>query len=333
MPWSIKSEHSACPTSRPFGVVKDDDGELEGCHGTKQEAQDQLAALNANENRSASSRVHERAVVPDLSVRSDGRTVYGIAMPYDTEAIVNDGFGPYTEIFRRGAFAKTLREIGERVKLCVNHDKLRRLPIGRATSLREDAAGLYGEFRVSRTTEGDEALTLIRDGVVDAFSVGFIPMKEREPDRGVIERTEVKLSEVSVVSFPAYEKALIAGVRSAFPVSDEELEHLIDLMRTHPDLLTLVAQEAGRAVTSLPPPSPDTPTEGAVTPEPTEAGSEPADEATRTDEPDGESTRATDDGDKPPVTYQPAQRAPMSPERRQAQMGMVRALLAQTIKE
>ena len=285
------------------------------------------------ETRSAG--VRERAVLPDVSIRSDGRTVYGIAMPFDTEAVVNDGFGPYTEIFRKGSFAKTIRERADRIKLCVNHDKLRRLPIGKAVSLREDSSGLFGEFRVSRTAEGDEALTLIRDGVVDAFSVGFIPDKEREVARGVIERTEVKLSEVSVCSFPAYEKALIAGVRSEFGVSDEEMERLLELIRNQPHLLTLLAQEAGRMVTSMPT-SPDTPTEGAVTtPLDSEDGGEPVEETTRSDEPDGQSTResqATDDARAAFPDYQPAQPTPMSRERRQSQAGQVRAWAA-TAKE
>lgn len=287
--------------------------------------------------------VRERAVVPDLSVRSDGRTVYGIAMPFDAETIVNDGYGPYTEIFRKGSFAKTLRERADRIKLCINHDKLRRLPIGKASALREDGSGLYGEFRVSRTSEGEEALTLIRDGVLDSFSVGFIPVNERKVSTAVIERTEVMLREVSVVAFPAYDKAVIQGLRSSLGVSDEELERLIELVRHQPDLLTLLGQETGRPVTALPTRSDDTPEEGAVSVP--DDGSEPAD-ATRDEEPDPESTPDSQEGtgeesaashdrslDEPVSAYQPAQRPPISRERRQAQRGMVQAILARAHKE
>lgn len=156
----------------------------------------------------------DRCLAPgDLKIRSDGRTVFGLAVPFDQEARVNDGFGPYTEVFRFGAFAKTIAERGDRVKLLVNHDR-QRLPIGRAITLREDRAGLYGEFRVSQTPEGDTALELVRDGVLDAFSVGFqpVPGKDRK-SRNFVERIEVKLREVSTVAFPAYDGALIGGVR------------------------------------------------------------------------------------------------------------------------
>lgn len=269
-----------------------------------------------------------RPLVQDVSIRGgDGRTVFGIAVPYDVEAKVNDGYGPYVEVFRKGSFAKTISESGARIKLCVNHDKLRRLPIGRATLLREDAAGLYGEFAVSKTREGDEALTLIRDGVVDAFSVGFVPVKHREPERGFIERTEVKASEVSVVAFPAYVDALIGGLRHDFAIPVEEYDRLVELLRSHPDLLELLTRDslgAPATTSDLPidttvvdapvlPDAVDTPDEGAV-------GTEPA-------ESDEDQTTRSED------TYQPAQRTPMSRERRQAQIGMVRAFLAQTSKE
>jgi HK97 family phage prohead protease len=209
----------------------------------------------------------------DLSTRGDGRTVYGIAMPFDREATVNDGWGDYVEVFRKGSFAKTLREAGN-VRLLVNHDKQQRLPIGRATTLREEAAGLYGEFRVSQTRDADEALTLIRDGVVDAFSVGFIPVKENET-AGVIERTEVKLQEVSVVAFPAYADAVIGGVRSVLGIGDVEARRLVEYVRDHPELLRELDDDS------------DTPPDGgAVEPDPDDgAGGEPGDEPTPSGEP------------------------------------------------
>lgn len=49
MPWSKVRGDSRCPTSRPWAVVKDGDNELEGCHATEEDANDQLAALNAAE--------------------------------------------------------------------------------------------------------------------------------------------------------------------------------------------------------------------------------------------------------------------------------------------
>ena len=46
-------------------------------------------------------------------------------------------------------------------------------PIGMPVEMREDAKGLWVKGRVSKTVLGDEALELIRDGVVDRMSIGF----------------------------------------------------------------------------------------------------------------------------------------------------------------
>lgn len=175
-----------------------------------------------------------RAHQADLEVRGDGRTVVGIAVPFDSPTHIRDASGTYTEVFRRGAFAKTIRERGDRVKFLAQHDR-RSLPLGRASLLREDATGLYGEFRVSKTAAGDEALELIRDGALDAFSIGFRPVKDRwNGDRSHVERAEAGLDEVSAVAFPAYDGAAIAGVRAGLFGSDAA--DLLAAIEADPDL-------------------------------------------------------------------------------------------------
>ena len=175
----------------------------------------------------------ERALVhADLEIRSggDGRTVYGLAVPFDRESTVNDGYGPYQEVFRRGAFARTINAGTAKVKLLGNHNR-QKFPLGKATTLTEDPSGLVGEFYISKTREGDEAIELVRDGVLDSFSVGFAPVKDRKAGKSLVERLEVKLREVSLVAFPAYEGAAVAGIRAQLSqhLSDEELERLLAL--------------------------------------------------------------------------------------------------------
>jgi HK97 family phage prohead protease len=156
-----------------------------------------------------------RGFVSGLEIRSDGRTLAGIAVPFGTAARVRDGRGPaYDEQFAHGAFTRTIVERGDRVKLLIQHDRTT-LPIGRATLLREDAAGLYGEFRVSATRAGDETLELLRDGALDGLSIGFRGITQTGDTRRGVTRTEVRLDEVSVVSFPAYDAARVSAVRTA----------------------------------------------------------------------------------------------------------------------
>jgi Phage Mu protein F like protein len=57
MPWHKVQNHADCPSDRPWAVVKDDDGEVEGCHATEADANAQLAALNAQEEDMSTSAV------------------------------------------------------------------------------------------------------------------------------------------------------------------------------------------------------------------------------------------------------------------------------------
>lgn len=170
----------------------------------------------------------------DLSIRGDGRTIYGLAVPFGVSTSIRDNEGEYDELFRMGAFAQTInRGALSRVKLRMLHDKSS--TNGVAVELREDPAGLIAAMRVSKTQRGDEMLELVRDGAFDQFSVGFRPVHtswsdigahygtRQTPARGATAtRTEVALLEISVVDFAAYDLALIGGVRSTSDASSLE---------------------------------------------------------------------------------------------------------------
>jgi hypothetical protein len=49
MPWHVVEKDAGCSVSEPWGVRKDDDNSLAGCHGSRAEAVDQIAALYASE--------------------------------------------------------------------------------------------------------------------------------------------------------------------------------------------------------------------------------------------------------------------------------------------
>ena len=153
--------------------------------------------------------IERRQYDATFEVRSegDGRTIVGIAVPYDVEQRINPGL---VEVFRKGVFRDVTRA-ANRVKLLFQHKT--DTPIGRATMLEERDGGLYGEFRISKTEAGDEALELIRDGVLSNLSVGFQPLKD-EKRGGVVNRIRAHLAEVSLVTFGAYgDSASIVAVR------------------------------------------------------------------------------------------------------------------------
>lgn len=157
----------------------------------------------------------------DLEIRSDGtgRTIHGILVPYGQVARVSDGGPFYDEVFAPGAFARDIQARNgdySRVKFLMHHD--RKAPIGRAVELSEDTSGMYGAFRVAATAAGDEALELVREGVLDSFSISFVPV-DPSPSAGIpadgrVTRTKASLRETSLVTFPAYAGAAVAGVRA-----------------------------------------------------------------------------------------------------------------------
>lgn len=175
--------------------------------------------------------IENRSYSVDLEFRKDGdgRTIYGIAVPYNKEQRITNNL---VEVFRKGVFADVLKA-AHRVKLLRGHGENRIL--GRATLLKETDEGLYAEFKVSRTREGDEALELVKDGALDQLSVGFMPIKNRKMENGVLERVKAHLAEVSLVTFGAYgEMASVGGVREGTPLITprmDEAKKILDALQ------------------------------------------------------------------------------------------------------
>lgn len=155
----------------------------------------------------------------DLVVRSDGRTIVGIAAPYGVEARVYDpdvkrwvveGFE------HRSTWVRGL-DRPQRVKLYLNHGHREgKLPVGTATLLRDDTAGLYAELHAVDTDAGNEAVELVRSGTLDALSVGFFANATADrwsADGRSVVRVDAELREVSAVGMPAYAGADVLAVR------------------------------------------------------------------------------------------------------------------------
>jgi hypothetical protein len=147
----------------------------------------------------------ENIEIREVEFRADveERTITGLAVPYGQEANI----GTYMERFVPGAIKSI-----EDVKLFYGHEE----PIGKVIDGRETEAGFEITAKISDTARGNEVHTLLRDGVLNKFSVGFVPVQS-ERDGNTVIRTEVSLKEVSVVPFPAFAGANITEVRSDSP--------------------------------------------------------------------------------------------------------------------
>jgi HK97 family phage prohead protease len=118
--------------------------------------------------------------------------------------------------FRPGAFVKSIET--RRVKLLRDHDESK--VIGTITSIVEGPGGLEISARVSKTPLGDETYQLLKDGALDALSIGFTPVKlgkpEQHPEHGTVRIIEeADLAEVSVVLWGADPLARVTSVHTA----------------------------------------------------------------------------------------------------------------------
>lgn len=173
----------------------------------------------------------------ELRKTGDGRTIYGIAVPYKKAMRVSDGV---VEQFGTDPFPEQIRA-PFRIPFAHDHLPLGGTLIGATKMLRNDTAGLYGEWRVAKSPAGDNALALFEVGALRDLSVGFREKLNRNLPNGVVERVRGTLFEVALVLEGAYgELAQALGVRSAMPVETEpetpNLEQVRALLATLPPL-------------------------------------------------------------------------------------------------
>lgn len=159
----------------------------------------------------------DNLLVREVQVRGEttpgSREFTGIAVPWDTPTQMFDwDLGVYDEVIARGAVQDS-----DSALLFWRHSE----PIGKLTATRDAETGWEITAKISATTRGDEAYTLLRDGVIDKLSIGFEPLEHTETtssERGkpaTITRTKIKVREISLVPFPAYETAKVSQVRAA----------------------------------------------------------------------------------------------------------------------
>ena len=169
----------------------------------------------------------QREVSVEIAEGGDGRTLVSRLVPYNEVATVNDGSGPYEEMFVPGAF-KAQMKAAHRIKAFLNFRHRQSLSdvIGHATQIADREDGLHGELRVLEGVDGDKALQLHAAGVLDKLSIEFQPLKDRVVD-GVVQRVSARLLGVALVPEGAYTGAEVLAVREA-PLVDVEKPKPLD---------------------------------------------------------------------------------------------------------
>lgn len=127
-------------------------------------------------------------------------------------------FAGYASVFNRldsggdivmpGAFAKSLAQRRDRVRMLFQHDP--KEPVGIWERMGEDSHGLFVSGRLVRGVPRSDALRrLIENGALDGLSIGFRTVRATRQG-GQRKLWQIDLFEVSIVTFPMLEDARIA---------------------------------------------------------------------------------------------------------------------------
>lgn len=192
-----------------------------------------------------------------VALGDEGRTLNGYAAVFNADTVIDSYEGHFVERIAPGAFAKTIQERGDQVKVLFNHgmdyaigDK----PLGKPSVIEEDGHGLRYEVPLDDTSYNRDLIASLRSGAIDGSSFRFSVVKDEWvqprsksdlPERTI---TEAKLYEFGPVTFPAY-AAATAGVRSREALrdwvnaSDEQRDAIRSILSTR-------TAEAGQPATS-----------------------------------------------------------------------------------
>lgn len=165
----------------------------------------------APERKDAGGGREVRSFALQIKAAGDDGTVEG----YGSVFGVRDN---YDDVIAKGAFIQSLKDhkaAGTMPAMLWQHDADK--PIGVWTEMVEDEKGLRIKGQLAmETVKGKEAHALLKMGALNGLSIGFMS-KEWAYDRDTEVRTltAIDLWEVSLVTFPANEKARVTNVKSA----------------------------------------------------------------------------------------------------------------------
>jgi len=197
-------------------------------------------------NRKPPETGHRRGGAPERKDSSTGREVrsYALSIKATGDDGSVEGYGSmfgvkdaYDDIIAAGAFNASLaahKAAGTMPAMLWQHDSGE--PIGVWTEMVEDSKGLRIKGKLALdTVRGKEAHALLKLGALNGLSIGFVSKQwsyDRETDIRTL--TEVDLWEVSLVTFPANEKARVTNVKA---VSDDDvskaIKHLTAAIKLH----------------------------------------------------------------------------------------------------
>jgi HK97 family phage prohead protease len=192
------------------------------------------------------------------------RIVSGLIAPYNE--IGHTSAGPI--MFERGSLTYA---DATKIKLLMQHQQDK--PVGRAISFSDSTEGVYGSFRLSSSTRGQDALVLAQENLVSGLSVG-VDVTASKPMGDYLLVTAAVLKEVSLVESAAFSSASvtdIAAARAALEAATSTKEKVTTISTTIVETETETETESEEAVTTAPENTPDAPVDTPVEAEKVEA--------------------------------------------------------------
>jgi HK97 family phage prohead protease len=155
-------------------------------------------------------------------------------------------------MFERGSIAITE---ASKIKLLMQHQQDK--PVGRAISFSDSTDGVYGSFKLSSSTRGQDALVLAQENLVSGLSVG-VDVTASKPMGDYLLVTAAVLKEVSLVESAAFSSASvtdIAAARAALEAATSTKEKTTTISTTIVEVET--ETESEEAVTTAPENTPE----------------------------------------------------------------------------
>ena len=141
-------------------------------------------------------------------ITHQGNKIYGYASVFD---IVDQ----HRDLIKRGAFARSIHKFkkGKKIPLLWQHKFDQ--PVGLVEKMYEDDYGLYVEAKIiSSTQQGGDVFQLVASGALNGLSIGYQPVRSHYPkDKIYREIREVELLEISLVTFPANNEAVVTNFK------------------------------------------------------------------------------------------------------------------------
>lgn len=181
--------------------------------------------------------VTRSVALDDIHIRADGkgRTVVAYAAVWNTPTEIVDADGHYREQNHPESMTKSVKERAGRIFCVYNHAKTLdgtpsdtfSVPLGKPTLISPDSRGLLTHTLYNRDPEADRILEAVRSGSLAGMSyTGVFLASDPQlrayerygPDRDgglpLVTRLEIALIEYGPTPIPAYQDAVILGVRN-----------------------------------------------------------------------------------------------------------------------